>query len=122
MDIQKFTIAKDETAVLQVKFMTAENDIVFINENENAIWTVEDEEVIEILSSNFDGSNYNVTVNPKKTGLTKIYAKGTFLDIDGSSQSGYKSYEFIGTCEVEVREGLVRKAFFTLSHRTPKNI
>lgn len=120
--MQKFTIAKDEEAVLQVKFMTREGEIVNIHEAENAEWISDSPETLKVISSQFDGTNYNVTVAPQQTGKVILTAKGWFLGNEKFAENDYLGYPFSGSCEVEVRPALVKQVFFTLSHRKLKSI
>ena len=118
--MQKFTIAKDEKAVLQVKFLTSDNELGKIHEGENASWICNDTGILKIISTDFDGANYNVTVSPVATGVAILTAKGNFLGNDRASENDFFGYEVSGCCQIEVRPALVKGAFFTLSHRVPK--
>lgn len=117
--MQTFRIAADETAVLQAKFLTRKGGNVKIYEDENAEWSTSDPAVIKIVSSNFDKTNYNVTIEAQSTGIANLYAKGNFEGNVKADDKNFFGYEVSGFCQIEVRPPLVKEVFFTLSHRIP---
>lgn len=119
--MQKFVLAKDENAVIQVKFLTSQNEMIKIHEEENAQWVSSDPNVFTILSSNYDKTNYNVTISAQNTGKATLMAGGWFLGNDAHSENDFLGYPFTGTCEVEVRPALVKQVVFNMSHKILKN-
>ena len=91
--MQSFTIAKDEEAVLQVKFLTSQNEPMKIYEDENAEWSCKETGVIKIVSSKFDGTNYNVTVSAVGTGSAILCVKGNFQGNEKASENDFFGYE-----------------------------
>ncbi len=118
MNIQKFTLTKLDEAVLQAKFQTPDNEIKFIHEGENAVWTSSAPSVVKIVDSKFDGTNYNVTISCLNTGVATLTAAGNFLSNDKASENDYFGFELSGKCEIEVRPTLPNTVFFTLTHKT----
>lgn len=119
--MQRFIIAKDEQAVLNVKFLTSQNDIVKIHEDESPQWISSNTDVFTIISSNYDKTNYNVLISAQNTGNAVLMAGGWFLGNDLHSESDYLGYSFTGSCEIEVRPALVKQTVFTMSHKILKN-
>ena len=116
--MQKYTLSRNEKAVLQAKFQTEDGEIKFIHENENASWVSDNPDVVKITDTTFDGTNYNVTIHCLSTGIANLTAIGDFLGNDrASGENDFYGYKLSGCCQIEVRPALASQVYFTLSHK-----
>ena len=115
--MQKYTLSRNDKAVLQAKFQAEDGEIKFIHENENASWVSDKPEVVKIIDTTFDGTNYNVTIHCLSTGVASLAAAGNFLSNDRANGDDFFGYQLSGCCQIEVRPALASQIYFTMSHK-----